>query len=212
MMISNIQNNKRLAMLEAALYAAGRPVELKNMKVIARTKSDKVIAGLIRELSLRYEARRSALEVMILPGNRAVMRLKQRFDHSVKRFTKRPLLSIGPLKTLSYVAYNQPVLQGQVVADRGNHVYSHLKRMADMGLISRERNENRAYVIKTTPFFADYFGFGTDPMNTKIQLRRIFNQIKIHRLDNGNGESAGRKTLNLAFDGSTIAEPMDKLP
>ncbi len=210
--MSNPKNNKRLAMLEAALYAAGRPVDMESMKVVVRTKSDKVIARLIRELSLRYAARRSALEVKILPGNRAVMRLNKRFDQSVKRFTTRPLLSIGPLKTLSYVAYHQPVLQGQVVEDRGNHVYSHLKRMEAMGLIIRERNENRAYVIETTPFFADYFGFGTDPSNTRLQLRRIFNQIKIHRLDNGEGESAGKKALNQAFNGSTLAEAMDKLP
>jgi hypothetical protein len=95
---------------------------------------------------------------------------------------------------------------------RGNHIYSHLKRMEDMGLITRERNENRAYVLETTPFFADYFGFGTDPSNTRIQLRRIFNQIKIHRLDNGEGESAGKKALDLAFTGSTLVESMDKLP
>jgi segregation and condensation protein B len=132
------------------------------------------------------------------------MRLRQRYDQSVKRFTTRPLLSIGPLKTLSYVAYHQPVLQGQVVEDRGNHVYSHLKKIEEMGLITR--------VIETTPFFADYFGFGTDPSNTRIQLRRIFNQIKIHRLDNGEEESAGKKALDLAFDGSTIVESVDKLP
>lgn len=210
--MSDQQNNKRLAMLEAALYAAGRPVNMESMKVVVRTKSDKVIARLIRELSLRYEARRSALEVKVLPGNRAVMRLNQRYDQSVKRFTTRPLLTMGPLKTLSYVAYHQPVLQSQVVEYRGNHIYSHLKRMEDMGLITRERNENRAYVIETTPFFADYFGFGTDPSNTRIQLRRIFNQIKIHRLDNGEEESAGKKALDLVFGGSTLVESMDKLP
>jgi hypothetical protein len=30
-------------MLEAALYAAGRPVDMESMKVVVRTKSDKVI-------------------------------------------------------------------------------------------------------------------------------------------------------------------------
>ena len=212
MKMSDPQNNKRLTMLEAALYAAGRPVDMESMKVVVRTKSDKVITRLIRELSLRYEARRSALEVKVLPGNRAVMRLRQRYDQSVKRFTTRPLLTSGPLRTLSYVAYHQPVLQSQVVVDRGNHVYAHMKRLEDMGLITRERNENRAFVIETTPFFADYFGFGTDPSNTRIHLRRIFNQMKIHRLDNGEGESAGKKALDLAFNGSTLVESMDKLP
>jgi segregation and condensation protein B len=210
--MSGPQNNKRLTKLEAALYAAGRPVDMESMKVVVRTKSDKVIARLIQELSLRYEARGSALEVKVLPGNRTVMRLKQKYDQSVKRFTTRPLLSSGPLRTLSYVAYHQPVLQSQVVDDRGNHVYAHMKRLEDMGLITRERNKNRAYMIETTPFFADYFGFGTDPSNTRIQLRRIFNQMKIHRLENGEEESAEENALDLVFNGSTLTESIDKLP
>jgi segregation and condensation protein B len=210
--MSDQRNNQRLSLLEAALYSAGRPVDIENLKVVVRTKSDKVISQLIQELSLRYEARKSALEVKVLVGNRAVMRLRQRYDQSVKRFTTRPLLTGGPLKTLSYIAYHQPVLQSQVVEDRGNHVYTHIKRMEDMGLINRVRNERRAYVIETTPYFGDYFGFAQDPSHTKIQLRQIFNEMKIHKLDNGHEETVGKKALDETFNGTTLIESVDKLP
>jgi len=200
---------ERLSMLEAALYSAGRPVEIENLKQVVRTKSDKVIRGMIKELALRYKTRRSALEVKALPGERAVMRLKPEFDATVKRFTNRPLLTSGPLKTLSYIAYHQPVTQVQVVEDRGSHVYSHLRHMEEMGLITRDRSNGRGYVIETTPYFSEYFGFGHDPMKSKIQLRQMFSEIKIHKLDNGNEEEVPSHVLADAFSDGPLSDSLD---
>lgn len=210
--MSDTRNMQRLAMLEAALYSAGRPLDMESLKLVVRTKSDKVILRLVRELSLRYEARRSALEVKILPGSRAVMRLRQRYDMTVKRFTTRPLLTIGPLKTLSYIAYHQPVLQSKVIEDRGNHVYAHLRHIEEMGLITRERLNGRGSIVETTAYFSDYFGFGHDPQKSKIQLRQIFNQLKIHKLDNGDDKGAASEVLDMAFTGGPLADSGDRLP
>ena len=184
-MNKELRQAKRLAMLEATLYAAGRPVDIESLKPVLRTKSDKVVLRLVGELAGRYAARGSALEVKELPGNRVILQLKTKFGKMVRRFTKRPLMTRGPLKTLSYIAYNQPVEQMKVVADRGSHVYAHLRLMEEMGLIIRNRPEGRGVVVNTTPYFADYFGFSHDPMKTKLQLTRIFNTMKITKLDNG---------------------------
>lgn len=202
---------QRLATLEAALYSAGRPLDIDSLKLVVRTKSDKVILRLIRELSLRYEARRSALEIKVLPEDRAVMRLKQIYDVTVKRFTTRPLLTIGPLKTLSYIAYHQPVQQSQVIEDRGNHVYAHLKQIEEMGLITRERNNRKGTTVETTSYFSDYFGFGQDPQKSKIQLRQMFNQLNIHKLDNGEDKSAASEVLDMAFKDGPLADSGDRL-
>lgn len=204
-------NNQRLTTLEAALYSAGRPVSVENLKIVVRTKSDKVIHKLIDSLVIRYEARKSALEVTILPENRAVMRLKQKYEIDVKKFTTKPLLTIGPLKTLSYIAYHQPVMQSQVVEDRGSHVYAHLKQMEEMGLIIRERLNPRGNVIETTAYFADYFGFGQDPEKSKIQLHQMFNEIKIHKLDNGEEENTPPELLEQAFTEGPLADSRDRL-
>ena len=180
---------KRLALLEAALYAAGRPVSIESLKLVVRTRSEKIVLKLLGELAKRYSARGSALEVKELPGDRVILQLKTQFSKMVRRFTKRPLMTRGPLKTLSYIAYNQPVEQMKVVADRGSHVYSHLRRMEEMGLITRDRPEGKGVIVNTTTYFSDYFGFSYDPIKTKLQLSRIFNTMKITKLDNGNGES-----------------------
>jgi segregation and condensation protein B len=207
--MSNSRYQERLTVLEAALYAAGRPVDLEGLKLVVQTKSERIIRKLVNELSIRYQTRQSALEIKILPGNRAVMRLKEEFDSSVKTFTNRPLLSTGPLKTLSYVAYHQPVEQMKVVEDRGSHVYSHLRLMEEMGLIIRKRLNNRGYMIETTRYFSEYFGFGYDPLKSKIQLRQMFNSLKIHKMDNGEEKSESSELLSNVFSETSLSEPFD---
>ena len=177
---------ERLSLLEAALYSAGRPVEYDKLKKVIRTKSSRILKMLIQDLSKKYEFRRSAMEVNTLTNDRAVMRLKPQYSEIVKRVTNRPLLTSGPLRTLSFIAYNQPIAQIDVIANRGNHVYAHIKMMEEIGLIMREKKNNKSYTIKTTPYFADYFGFGHDPIKSKLALRKMFSTLGIHKIDNGN--------------------------
>ena len=140
------------------------------------------------KLKARYRKREGALEIVVLKDGRVSMQLIERYDNMVKQFNNKPLLSLGPLKTLSYIAFHQPVDQRQVITDRGSHVYSHIKMMENMGLIVRERTEDRSYVIKTTSFYSDYFGFSHNPERSKLQLKQIFRDLKIHKLENGNIE------------------------
>jgi segregation and condensation protein B len=176
---------KRLCNLEAALYSAGRPLYLDDLKKIANTRSDNVIMRLIRRLMRHYKDKDGALEVIRIEKDRVALQLKPTYDEMIKQFNNKPLLTIGPLKTLSYVAFHQPVIQRQVVDARGTHVYTHLRMLENMGLIHRERTGERSYKITTTPFFSDYFGFSHNPAYTKLQLKQIFSQLKITKLENG---------------------------
>lgn len=199
-----MNSNEKIAMLEAALYAAGRPITVTDLMIVIKTKSEKVIKSLLHDLAVKYEVRKSALEVRLLPGDLAVMRLKEQYDETVKQFTNRPLLSSGPLKTLSYIAYHQPVEQTQIITDRGSHVYSHLKKIEEMGLITREKG-NGSCMVETTPYFSEYFGFGHDPMKSKIQLRKIFSELKIKKLENGNNEGTSTSILKNVFENTSLS-------
>jgi segregation and condensation protein B len=179
------RSEKRLCNIEAALYSAGRPLNIKDLKKIANTKSNKVINKLVIHLTKRYMKKNGALEVKQIDKERVSLQLKPEYDEMVKRFNNKPLLTLGPLKTLSYIAFHQPVKQGQVVEARGSHVYGQLKTMENMGLIYRERSNDRRYIIKTTPFFSDYFGFSQNETYIKLQLKQIFEQLKITKLENG---------------------------
>ncbi len=102
-------------------------------------------------------------------------RLKQNLLTLIKKLVNRPLLSSGPLKTLSYIAYRQPISQKRVIDVRGQHAYGHVKMLKDMGLIMSERS-GRTLALKTTDYFSDYFGLTTDTSVMKKDLKKIFGE------------------------------------
>lgn len=172
--------NQRLSLIEAALYVAGRPLDLKTLASVAKTRSRNLTKQLTLNLKHEYDSRDTSLEILQLEDSRFVMQLKPIYSHRVQRLALRPLLTIGPLKTLSYIAYRQPVSQKQVLNVRGHHVYSHLKQLEQLGLISREA-VGRTKTLRTTQFFSDYFGLSYNLRGMKRQLKKVFGFVHNHR-------------------------------
>ena len=164
-----------LALVEAALYVAGRPLDLNELCGVLGSRSKKKAKGLVAVLMQEYAARDTALEVLELKDERFVLQLKAAFTPLVKKLVNRPLLSSGPLKTLSYIAYRQPISQKRVIEVRGQHAYGHVKVLKEMGLIAAERS-GRSMSLRTTDYFADYFGLTQDTAVMKKDLKRIFGE------------------------------------
>lgn len=162
-----------LALLEAALYVAGRPLDLNELCSVLKTRSKNKTKKLAKMLMKEYASRNTALEILELKDERYVLQLKAEFTPYVKKLVTRPLLSTGPLKTLSYIAYRQPVSQKRVVEVRGHHVYGHIRLLKEMGLIAAERS-GRSTVLRTTEYFADYFGLSHDVATMKKELKHVF--------------------------------------
>lgn len=164
-----------LVLLEAALYVAGRPLDLNDICATLSTRSKKKAYSYVKTLMEAYSARNTALEILELKDERFVMQVKADYTPLVKKLVNRPLLSAGPLKTLSYIAYRQPLSQKRVIEVRGQHAYGHVKLLKEMGLIAAERS-GRSMVLKTTDYFADYFGLTMDTVSLKRDLKRIFGE------------------------------------
>jgi segregation and condensation protein B len=167
----------QLALMESALYVSGRPLDLRTLASVAGTRSKKKVRKLARKLVEIYSNRESAIEILEVEGERFVMQLKSDYTGKVRKLATRPLLSAGPLKTLSYIAFRQPIFQTQVVDVRGHHSYGHLKQLEDMDLIVRE-GTGKKRIIKTTQFFADFFGLSHDLRAMKRQLKTIFKDLE----------------------------------
>jgi len=162
-------------LIEAALYIAGRPLDLNELCQVAGSRSKKRVTKYIENLIADYKARNSAIEILALKNERYVLQVKAEFTPLIKKLVNRPLLSSGPLKTLSYIAYRQPISQKRVIEVRGQHAYGHVKMLKDMGLIITER-AGRSLALKTTDYFADYFGLTTDTSILKKDLKKIFGE------------------------------------
>ena len=164
-----------LRLLEAALYVAGRPLNLNELCSVLSTRSKNKTKKYTKALMQEYSGRNTALEILELKDERFVLQLKADFTPLVKKLVNKPLLSSGPLKTLSYIAYRQPVSQKRVIEVRGQHAYGHVKLLKDMELVAAER-AGRSMTLRTTDYFADYFGLTHDTASMKRQLKRIFGE------------------------------------
>lgn len=167
---------QNMLLIEAALYVAGRPLDLKTLGTVIKIRSKRRVRTIARKLMKEYNSRNTSLEILELEDHRFVLQLKPEYSLRVRRLAVRPLLSLGPLKTLSYIAYRQPVSQKQVVEVRGGHAYSHIKHLRDLGLIECEK-DGRTTIVRTTPYFADYFGLSHNLKTMKRQLRKVFDNL-----------------------------------
>jgi len=172
----------KLAELEALLYAAGRPLTLTELCEYLKLKSEEEVAKLVRTLAEEYESSGSPLEVRLLPGGRAVLQLRMEYSRVAKGFSPKPLLTRGPLRTLSFIALYQPIEQRRIIEARGSHAYRHLRLLEEMGLITRER-QGRKTIVRTTPEFADYLGLSRDSRRMKRQLRSLFKRLELRELE-----------------------------
>lgn len=160
------------ARIEAALYAAGRPLSVDDLVKTSGTSSKRKVLRVARALSHLVKSNLGAIEILELDGQKFVMQLKPEYNRIARRFAIRPLLPISVLKTLSYIVYFQPISAKEIAVHRGPQAYGHLRTLEEFGFVSSERNV-RARVFRTTPAFAEYFGLSSDPHVMKQQLGKM---------------------------------------
>jgi len=166
----------KIALIEAALYVTGRPVDLKTLASVLGMRSEEKVRDVARKLKEHYK-NAGAIEILELSDGRFVMQLRPQYAPHVKRLATRQLLTPGPMKTLSFIAYRQPITQSYLAKVRGNLSYSHVKQLQEQGLISEEKL-GRTKILRTTPNFADYFNLSQDQQTMKKQLEQVFQHLK----------------------------------
>lgn len=142
------------AVVEAALFAAGDFVSVDMlMKVTGKQKKD--VETVVASLASLYESRKSGIEIVESQG-RYVMQIRPDFADKVRTVAPKELTS-SQLKTLSVIAYHQPITQSSIVDMRGAGAYEQIKELKDRNLISAKPS-GRTKILTTTPVFSDYFG------------------------------------------------------
>jgi len=167
---------EKLALMEAALYVSGRPLTLKTLGSVVGSRSRKKVLALSKILVKKYSEDNGALELIELDDDRFVLQLKSKYVPFVKKLAIRPLLTVGPLRTLAYIAFRQPILQSEVADVRGSQAYSHIKDLGAMGLIVSEKS-GRTKILRTTDVFTDYFNLNRDIRTMKRQLSDFFDSL-----------------------------------
>lgn len=162
------------ARVEAALYSAGRPLRIEDIIRASGTESRTKTQDILQNIMKKTKSAFKALEVVTLPDGSYVMQLKPEYSATVKRYASKPVLPNATLKTLSYIAYQQPISSKQLVEVRGSGVYAHLKELRQLDYISHQ-NVGRIKIYTTTEKFQKYFGIQGDVEDLK---QRLFSKVR----------------------------------
>ncbi len=160
-----------LAKVEAALYSSGRALSPDEIGKVVGTTSERKAVAVVREIARLVNSSLLAVEVVEFPGPRFAMQLKPQYTQVARRFATKPLLSKAALRTLSFIAFFQPIPSGELVLRRGSTAYQHLKELEEVGFVVSER-QGRSRAYRTTGRFAEYFGLSLDQSTLKKQLGR----------------------------------------
>ena len=173
--MTKIENlNEATARIEAALYSSGRPLRIEELIRASGTESRAKTQECINNIMKKTKTAFKAIEIAILPDGSYVFQLKPEYSSTVKRYASKPILPNATLKTLSYIAYMQPISSKQLVETRGSGVYAHLKELKQLDFINYQ-NVGRLKIYNTTEKFQKYFGIQGDVENLK---QRLFSKIR----------------------------------
>jgi segregation and condensation protein B len=158
--------------VESVLFASGRPMSVKELTDALNLSDFRVVQRALRTLEQTYGNRQTALEVRRV-GDRYALQLQEEFVSGVQAVTPVEMSS-RTLKTLTLIAYHQPVLQSNLVRMVGDSAYEEVQRLRGMNLIHTEP-KGSTLDLTTTRRFAEYFGIAS----TKPEEIRRFLETKL---------------------------------
>ncbi len=173
-MVKNENDDVATGKIESALYSAGRPLSVEDLIRASGTESRSKTLALLDSIMKKTKNAFKSIEIIILPDGNYVFQLKPEYSSSVRRYASKPILSKATQKTLSYIAFEQPVSSKQLVEIRGSGVYVHLKELRQLNFIENQ-NIGRMKIYSTTEKFQKYFGISGD---VNILKQRLFKKIR----------------------------------
>ena len=149
-------------LLEAALFASGRPVAADELAALDPEASPAAIAMALDEIRECYDTAGHGIEVIELAGGWQIL-TRAEYTETIERaqLASRPhRLSAAALETLALIAYRQPIGRLEIEEIRGVSVGGMLKTLLERGLIdvvARGEGLGRPLLYGTTPAFLEQF-------------------------------------------------------
>ncbi len=162
------------ARLEAALYSAGRPLTIEELIKASGTESRTKALALMTNIVKKTKSVFKAIEVSSLPDGSYVFQLKPEYNSVIRKYASKPILPTATLKTLSYIAYMQPISSKRLVEVRGSGVYLHLRLLQQLDYIEHQ-NVGRMKIYTTTDKFQKYFGIQGDK---DLLKQKLFSKVR----------------------------------
>jgi len=158
-----LARDRKLALVEAALFAADEPLPLRRLAAVAGLADAHEARRLVRKLQSFYNKDRTAFQVEELAGGFQLLTRPEYHPWLVRlRRTGNELrLSPAAREALAIVAYRQPIMRAAIEAIRGVQCGELLRLLMGKGLIritGRHDSLGRPVLYGTTKKFLQVFG------------------------------------------------------
>ena len=160
-----MQINQEKAIIEAILFAAGRPVT-KNEIMLALEISEDEIEKIIANMQEEYKLENRGIELIKINNSYQLCTKKELYEYVYQILDKRtkPNLSTASLETLAIIAYNPKITRAEIENIRGVSADACVYKLLEYGLIEEAGKldlPGKPMSYQTTDEFLRMFGFSS---------------------------------------------------
>lgn len=160
-----MQSNQEKAIIEAILFAAGRPVT-KNEIMLALEISEDEIEKIIANMQDEYNQENRGIELIKINNSYQLCTKKELYEYVYPILDKRtkPNLSTASLETLAIIAYNPKITRAEIENIRGVSADACVYKLLEYGLIEEAGKldlPGKPMSYQTTDEFLRMFGFSS---------------------------------------------------
>ncbi len=172
-------DGKESRLVESVLFSASNPVsinEIMESTGISRKKVKETLENLIEDYNIKRKDETS-MEVT-KAGEKYAMQVKEKYANQTI-MVANPEIDNYLLKTLTIIAFHQPVKQSNLRRMIGTKAYEHVDQLADMKLIHTKKH-GTTEMLTTTKLFPEYFGIdSTKPEEIRdFLMKKVAGKIK----------------------------------
>jgi len=155
--------NPLCQLLEAALFAASRPIPAEELVTLDPDAGFDDIRAALDELREHYDFGNHGVELVEIAGGYQILS-RPAFAAAIERAQlslRPPRLTPAMMETLAVIAYRQPVGRAEIEEIRGVSASGVLRSLQERGLIEvtgRSEGLGRPLLYGTTPLFLELLG------------------------------------------------------
>ncbi len=155
--------NKIKSIIEAILFAVGRPVAKKDL-VLSLEIAEEDIESIVANMQEEYQQQARGIEIIKIEDSYQLCTKKDLYDFVYPILDKRskPNLSNAALETLAIIAYNPKISRAEIEAIRGVSADACVYKLLEYGLIEEGGKidlPGKPMSYQTTSDFLRMFGY-----------------------------------------------------
>ena len=184
--------NPLVQLIEAAVFAAPRPVTVEELQTLEPEASLSEVRQALDQLREHYDFGHG-VELVEMAGGFQILS-RPIFAAAIERAqlnTRTPRLSGAMLETLATIAYRQPVGRAEIEEIRGVSAAGVLRNLQERGLIEvtgRSEALGRPLLYGTTPLFLELLGLAD--LNNLPRVEELSIALKVPKVETGSADDA----------------------